>query len=176
MADRVRVTSLIGGTERLKGPGGTLWPVPGAGLGVVDRRAPHPVRRAVALSARETADECSSWLIALPQLFWARRSSPGGRRDSFPVMPECRPSASSAGTSAPRAFAGALDDPRNTDDQGPARQPTLGDPEAVDARTPTLDHSVIDRGGRTPLPHQRGKAVPGRGRKCEQTVRPTRSS
>jgi hypothetical protein len=79
----------------LGGPGGTLWPAPGAGRGLVDPRAPHPARRAVARSDRETTDECSSWRLAMPQLFSARRSPWSSRQARFPAMPGCGLSVSS---------------------------------------------------------------------------------
>ena len=79
-AARMRVTSLIGGTERLEAPWGRLGPIPGAGRGVVDRRAPHLLRRTVALCARETIRESTSCLPSCLNFFGSQlvvEPSPG---------------------------------------------------------------------------------------------------
>src|SRR5262249_37068818 len=66
-ADRMRVTSLIGDTDGEGCPGARI------------------TRRAVARFGRETTEECSSWPLAMPQLFSARRRFDQAE-DSLPVL------------------------------------------------------------------------------------------
>src|SRR5436190_14687272 len=77
MADRMRVTSLIGGTERLEGLSGRSSPTTGAGLGIFDLRGRPTWRATRSLSpATETANEYTSRLAANPRLLRHRHPSP----------------------------------------------------------------------------------------------------
>src|SRR5262245_22217710 len=81
MADRIRLTSVIGDTRRANAPAGRPLPTPGTGPGIVALRAPsNLVTRRARYATEEAIDECTSRLAPSPHLLRhaARHRAIGG--------------------------------------------------------------------------------------------------
>src|SRR6516225_3742331 len=88
MADRMRVTSLIGDTERARGSAGQALPNPWSGLrNLLPADASDLLTRQVVSETEEAISECTSRLAASPRLFrHADRHGPASRKETGNVL------------------------------------------------------------------------------------------